>query len=672
MAASGVTIVAASCSEADVQNAINACPEGGTVIIPAGTATWTGTGITVPKGITIQGAGAGGLLGHSDTALTLGTGLKTFALTPSSLTFTVGQTVSALYDADGRVYMEGTVVSSSPTSLTLNVTSVGQSTSWSGFAGPFNAWTFSTPAATTIINSTNGYAFDLKQDLTDPIQLSGIHFVAGSGQTGKDVIIDYGGANAKPVLIYDDWFSLGTGMVGILTTTNRGIVYNCSFDSGFNSNYTNISAVDEAIQLKNPSDPTNSWSTNSMMGAKDTTGLNNFYIEDNYFANLYLHAMNYDDGSRSVTRDNIFDNSAVGSHGADTSPIGVRYYEIYDNRFIFDNMGNDSLHQYDTYNINWWFFDRGGTGVFADNVTPLISSQAWGTKPSLELTVMNLQRDAGPYPLWQTYPAPHEVGQGYENGSNITDPFYIWGNTGAGATNVSLSDSVSSNQHPNTADFLIEGRDYIVGTAKPGYSESQYPNPLRGTVGPVGLTNVANVDGGSSSSPPPQSGALTIAAPGSATVQQNQKVAITGVGLSESPTTSGETFTATLSDTNGVLAATTGATGGGGTITSSNGGKTLTITGTLAQVNADLTTLTESEVTAGSDTITIKASDSNGGQAVSKSIAVTVTGPTGTNINGSYSTSFPANENPISEGGGAGLTGEQPASIGVMSRPSPD
>ena len=383
MAASGAgtTITAASCSEADVQNAINACPEGGTVIIPAGTATWTGTGITVPKGITIQGAGAGGLLGHSDTALTLGTGLKTFALTPSSLTFTVGQTVSALYDADGRVYMEGTVVSSSPTSLTLNVTSVGQSTSWSGFAGPFNAWTFSTPAATTIINSTNGYAFDLKEDLTDPIQLSGIHFVAGSGQTGKDVIIDYGGANAKPVLIYDDWFSLGTGMVGILTATNRGIVYNCSFNSGFNSQPNLISANDVAIQLKNSTDPTNSWSTNSTMGAKDATGLNNFYIEDNYFANLYLHAMDYDDASRSVTRDNIFDNSALVAHGADGSPLGARYYEIYDNRFIFNDMGNNNLRQYDTYNINRWFFNRGGTGIFANNIIPLISSQAYPNKP---------------------------------------------------------------------------------------------------------------------------------------------------------------------------------------------------------------------------------------------------------------------------------------------------
>ena len=56
---------------------------------------------------------------------------------------------------------------------------------------------------------------------------------------------------------------------------------------------------------------------------------------------------------------------------------------------------------------------------------------------------------------------------------------------------------------------------------------------------------------------------------------------------------------------------------------------------------------------------------------------ITTAAATGTIVNddgagnGSYSTSFPASENPIS-GGGPGLTGEQPASIGVMSQPSPD
>ena len=88
----------------------------------------------------------------------------------------------------------------------------------------------------------------------------------------------------------------------------------------------------------------------------------------------------------------------------------------------------------------------------------------------------------------------------------------------------------------------------------------------------------------------------------------------------------GETFTAVLADTNGVLSANTGAAGGGGTITPSNGGKTLTIAGTLAQVNADLTTLTDTDAITPSDTITVTASDSNGGNATPAHISVTVNG----------------------------------------------
>ena len=57
--AAGVTIIAASCSRDDVQKAIDACPEGGTVLIPAGNATWT-SGINLgSKSLTLQGAGIG-------------------------------------------------------------------------------------------------------------------------------------------------------------------------------------------------------------------------------------------------------------------------------------------------------------------------------------------------------------------------------------------------------------------------------------------------------------------------------------------------------------------------------------------------------------------------------------------------------------------------------------
>jgi hypothetical protein len=119
-------------------------------------------------------------------------------------------------------------------------------------------------------------------------------------------------------------------------------------------------------------------------------------------------------------------------------------------------------------------------------------------------------------------------------------------------------------------------------------------------------------------------GTPSIAAPGTVTLGIGQSLAISPVSIAESPTTGGETFTAIVSDNHGILSANTGATNGGGTITPSNGNKTLTISGTLAQVNADLTTLADTDSTTPSDTITYSLSDSDSGTATPASTAVTV------------------------------------------------
>ncbi|WP_158746247.1 hypothetical protein, partial [Acidisphaera sp. L21] len=108
-------------------------------------------------------------------------------------------------------------------------------------------------------------------------------------------------------------------------------------------------------------------------------------------------------------------------------------------------------------------------------------------------------------------------------------------------------------------------------------------------------------------------GAPVLTAPTTLSVTQSQTTAVAGVNLAESGTTSGETFTVTITDTNGILTA-TGASG--------TGTKSLSFSGTLAQVNAILGTLSDNDATAGADTIALNASDSLGG-ATSKSIAVT-------------------------------------------------
>jgi hypothetical protein len=260
-------------------------------------------------------------------------------------------------------------------------------------------------------------------------------------------------------------------LTAIRMESNRGVVYS----NTFNSNGKNV----EAVQFK--PGLASSWTSDDTMGARDSTGESNVYIEDNTFIGLYLMALDFDDGSRVAVRHNVFDNSAVVAHGADTSPLGARHYEIYDNTFKFTNFGECTTGG-STLNLNWWVYLRGGTGIIADNLMPDIKSCVWGDKPELELIVQNLRRNAGPAACWTTYPAPHQVGQGYKTGA-ITDPLYVWGNSGGGQlSNPTLAD-YSPNEcgagAPSTATFVVSGRDYVTGTPKPGYTKFVYPHPFR-------------------------------------------------------------------------------------------------------------------------------------------------------------------------------------------------
>ncbi|MEO8926907.1 MAG: hypothetical protein ABI306_07055, partial [Caulobacteraceae bacterium] len=116
------------------------------------------------------------------------------------------------------------------------------------------------------------------------------------------------------------------------------------------------------------------------------------------------------------------------------------------------------------------------------------------------------------------------------------------------------------------------------------------------------------------------SGTPAVTAPANVTLPQGKATAIGGVSLSESNTTAGETFTTTLTDTAGLLSATGAGVSGSGTTS-------LTITGSLSQVNADLATLTASEGAPGMDVITLGATDSNGGTAAPATVSVTTDGP---------------------------------------------
>ena len=110
-------------------------------------------------------------------------------------------------------------------------------------------------------------------------------------------------------------------------------------------------------------------------------------------------------------------------------------------------------------------------------------------------------------------------------------------------------------------------------------------------------------------------GAPYIAGP-SQILHMSQSDPLSGVSVSETGNTAGETFTVTLHDSTGILSAT------GGSEITGNDSHDLTITGNLLTVNSDLATLQDAVGAAGNATVTVNVSDGFGNSATPKTIAI--------------------------------------------------
>ena len=121
-----------------------------------------------------------------------------------------------------------------------------------------------------------------------------------------------------------------------------------------------------------------------------------------------------------------------------------------------------------------------------------------------------------------------------------------------------------------------------------------------------------------------------ISAPTMAVVQQGQTNAIAGVKVGEANALpSGQTVTVTLADASGLLAV----TANGATVGGENSTK-LSVTGTVAQVDAALASLTDTSSVLGADTITLNATDTRGGYAAPVTIGVSVNGAPAITVGG--------------------------------------
>lgn len=464
---------------------IASAADGDTVTIPAGNFTWT-SGISISgKGIKLQGQGSGRVVARSTSTVACGTGTKVFTVNASGLPgITNGSTLrierlgTAVVGGNPtgtRTWMEGTVTSYSGTTLTMNITSASNAVTQS-------VWIIISPAVTTITNNAgSANLITIAEDTTHSSELLGLRVVQGTG-SGNQIRIT-STSNGQPTLIHDCFFETGTQGNIMRIETNKGVIWNSSFVA-----YP-FSMAPTALELKNAT-TTNDWSSPSTMGSADTTGKRNVYIEDCDF-HAWLNCSDSDDNSRAVFRYNVLNNAGHGSHGADTSNIGARHYEFYNETFIFNGFSNG-----ESFNMNWFFYLRGGTGIITDCVIPNLNSGDYGNKGEIVINVQNLQRNSGPNPLWgnniagDQYPCPRQVGMGYVTGNAGNDsvtykgdsePVYQWNNTGTGAYSAPsmLNYSTPTATQDDINGYVKVGRDWL-NAVKPGYSKFTYPHPLRG------------------------------------------------------------------------------------------------------------------------------------------------------------------------------------------------
>ncbi len=512
-------ILASNGSQTDVQAKINLAADGDTVTLPAGTFAWKSRISISGKAIQLKGAGAGRVVGriaaadpNGSDAVSVGTGTKVFALRNESVSslaalrseITPGRTLRisrlgpklmdfAQLVVNNEPWMQGTVTSLIGNLLTMNITS-------SNGSGIHCMWTVSTMATTTILadqQPTESAIVSIDEAVSGSVEVSGIRFGhtapwTGAYYTRRDLIIVNLVNGGQPVLLHDCYFDLASYCEILHFSTNRGVIWNCSFVAQVHAQ----SAV--ALMHKPSSIGAASWAANSTMGTADTTGKSNLYVEDCDF-HAFLNSTDIDEGGRVTLRNCLFNNGGFGSHGADTSNIGMRHFEIYDSEFVYNGYNSSGVTQScDMFRL---MLIRGGTGVITGNVIPPFNGWDYGANGrSIHLVLWNLQRNDGPNPLWGKdisgiqLPCPRQIGYGRVTGTGVdgrgrnadqhayvgdSEPLYIWGNTGGYTLDINPYGAQQPGED-HIFDYVKPGREFFNdGTAKPGWARFPYPHALR-------------------------------------------------------------------------------------------------------------------------------------------------------------------------------------------------
>ncbi len=301
-----------------------------------------------------------------------------------------------------------------------------------------------------ITNNSTEPLFALTTGNSFNVGLSGIRFNEGSG-LGNHLRVQ--GSGSKVAFVSDNYFEVkqrngnATEIAIIYWSALGGVLWNNRFVGVGGGPGGQVNPDGASILIKSIH---RAWETPSTMGALDTGGATNVYFEDNSCQNVGQFP-DVDDNGRVVFRHNDIDGCSGLTHGF-TSAWGGRHVEYYDNTF-----------RTTTPNVNIagrYFWLRGGTGVWADNVVHR-TYQGYGNPVVLAMIV-----EGG-----GTYPKPRQVGRGNDGSGDVPDPVYLWNLTGTGGDPYQVANY--------TPEMIQQDRDFLLATAKPGWTRYAYPHPLR-------------------------------------------------------------------------------------------------------------------------------------------------------------------------------------------------
>jgi hypothetical protein len=308
-------------------------------------------------------------------------------------------------------------------------------------------------------NNKTGPLFRLTTGNTYHAAVSGIRFNEGARTNNY---IEVNGSGSKVALLSDLFFEIKSiygnsrDVAALDWAARGGVIWNTRFVGLGTGGLQGVGADGASFVIKGSP---RVWYSPSTLGARDTNGAVNIYLEDSSCLNIGQFP-DIDDHGRAVFRHNDIDGCSGLTHGF-TSAWGGRHAEYYNNQFSVRSGARNHMGRY--------FWLREGTVVFTDNVVNDASNtQAYG-----HVAPFRIGDNTSP----RSYPQPRQPGWGHDGTRSVIDPIYQWNNTGArGGTFGGFQNEWDSTVTVNREVFIDKG-------AKPGYQKYAYPHPARATLG---------------------------------------------------------------------------------------------------------------------------------------------------------------------------------------------